>query len=204
MLESVVELLTRTNQMATGRSNPATAEITALFTALDAVHSDYTGFFDMIQRAIVAGEPVQEIAQTLILRSPEADCERTAVLAHMRLLVADAMGAEAHPFLDAVSVYFINAPLAGQCALARTLKRATEHARVAEDDALHARAEIAYSVHASLRSLQRQWAVICERHGMLKATSSDRGEAGMTPSRPVGPAGIGMRTRKRAWAEALP
>jgi hypothetical protein len=200
MLESVVELLARTNEMATGRSNPAEAEITALFSALDAVHSDYTGFRDMIQRAIVAGEPVQEIAQTLMLRSPEAECERTAVLAHMRLLVADALDAEAHPFLGAVSVYFINAPLAGQCALARTLKRATEHARDAEDDALNARAEIAYS---GLRSLQRQWAVICERHGMLKAASSGRSEAGMTPVR-RSCRRIGMRTRKRAWAEALP
>ena len=168
MLDSVVELLARTNGLATGRSGPMEGEIAAVFTTLEAVHTDYVGMFDMVRRAIVAGEPVEDIAQTLHLRRPEEASERTAVLAHMRLLLADMLGSDAYPFLHAVSAYFVTLPLSGEGQVAGALQRAMEQAQRAADDALHARAEIARSTHASLRCLQGQWDVVCREHAKLK------------------------------------
>lgn len=166
MLDSVVELLARTNGLAVGRSGPMEREVAAVFTTLEAVHADYVGMFDMVRRAIVAGEPVHDIAQTLLLRRPEECSERTAVLAHMRLLLADMLGSDAHPFLYAVSTYFVTLPLSGEGQAAIALQRALEQA--AADDALRARAEIARSTHASLRCLQGQWDVVCRAHARLK------------------------------------
>ena len=168
MLDSVVELLARTNGLATGRSGPMEREVEVVFTTLEAVHSDYVGMFEMVRRAIVAGEPVQDITQTLLLRRPEEGSERTAVLAHLRLLLADMLGSDAYPFLHAVSAYFVTLPLSGDGQAAGALQRAMEHAQGAADEALHARAEIACSTHASLRCLQGQWDVVCREHAKLK------------------------------------
>jgi len=169
MLDSVVELLARTNGLATGRSGPTEGEIAAVFTTLEAVHTDYIGIFDMVRRAIVAGEPVEDIAQTLHLRRPEEASERTAVLAHMRLLLADMLGSDAYPFLHAVSAYFVTLPLSGAGQVASALQHAMEQAQCAGDDTLHARAEIARSTHASLRCLQGQWEAVCREHARLEA-----------------------------------
>lgn len=168
MLDSVVELLARTNGLATGRSGPMEREVAGVFTTLEAVHSDYVGMFDMVRRAIVAGEPVQDIAQTLYLRRPEEGSERTAVLAHMRLLLADMLGSDAYPFLHAVSAYFVTLPLSGEGQVASALQHAMEQAQCAGDDTLHARAEIARSTHASLRCLQAQWEAVRREHAKLK------------------------------------
>lgn len=180
MLDSVVELLARTNGLATGRSGPMEHEVAGVFTTLEAVNSDYVGMFDMVRRAIVAGEPVQDIAQTLHLRRPEEGSERTAVLAHMRLLLADMLGSDAYPFLYAVSAYFVTLPLSGEGQVASALQRAMEQAQCAGDDSLHARAEIAKSTHASLRCLQGQWEAVCREHAKLKAV----------PAPPVVPAAV--------------
>ena len=169
MLDSVVELLARTNGMATGRSGPMESEVAAVFTTLEAVHSDYVGMFDMVRRAIVAGEPVQDIAQTLLLRRPEEARAGTAILAHMRLLLADTFGSDAYPFLHAVSAYFLALPLSGEGQAASALQRSTEQSQCSADDALHARAEIARSTHASLRCLQGQWDAVCREHAKLQS-----------------------------------
>lgn len=169
MLDSVVELLARTNGMATGRSGPMEHEVAAVFTTLEAVHSDYVGMFDMVRRAIIAGEPVQDIAQTLLLRRPEEACERIAVLAHMRLVLADMFGSDAYSFLHAVSAYFVALPLSGEGQAASALQRGMEQAQRAADDALHARAEIARATHASLRCLQGQWDSISREHAKLQS-----------------------------------
>lgn len=176
MLDSVVELLARTNGLAVGRSGPMEREVAAVFTTLEAVHADYVGMFDMVRRAIVAGEPVHDIAQTLLLRRPEECSERTAVLAHMRLLLADMLGSDAHPFLYAVSTYFVTLPLSGEGQAAIALQRALEQA--AADDALRARAEIARSTHASLRCLQGQWDAVCRTHARLKTIAQAPAAAG--------------------------
>jgi len=211
MLDSVVELLARTNGMATGRSGPMESEVAAVFTTLEAVHSDYVGMFDMVRRAIVAGEPVQDITQTLLLRRPEEASERTAVLAHTRLLLADMLGSDAYPFLHALSGYFVALPLSGEGHVASALQRAMEQAQRNGDDSLHARAEIARSTHASLRCLQEQWGAVCREHAKLEAmpeatavpAAADDAVAAITPLMAAIGARMPLRSGREFLADAL-
>lgn len=152
MLDSVVTLLGETSVLAKG-VDPRTS-ITRLYSAFSSVHACQVDIFEMIERAIVDGEPLADIVQMLLHRHAEENSERIAVLDAVQSILDRGDLGHLHAFFSALRAYFEQLPLSGEGAAARALEEAIASA-AREPRLLRSRGELAHAAAVSLLAVKR-------------------------------------------------
>ncbi|MDR7135376.1 hypothetical protein J2X06_002585 [Lysobacter niastensis] len=152
MLDSVVTLLGEMSVLAKG-VNPRTS-ITRLYSAFSSVHACQVDIFEMIERAIVDGEPLVDIVQLLLHRHAEENSERIAVLDAVQSILDRGDLGHLHAFFSALRAYFEQLPLSGDGAAARALADAIASS-AREPRSLRSRGQLAHAAAVSLLAVKR-------------------------------------------------
>jgi hypothetical protein len=164
VLDSVVTLLGEASVLAKG-VNPRTS-ITRLYSAFSSVHACQVDIFEMIERAIVDGEPLADIVQMLLHRHAEENSERIAVLESVHSILDRGDLGHLHAFLSALRGYFEQLPLSGEGGAAQALADALARA-AREPRSLRSRGELAHAAAVSLRAVKRGARQVDDAHASI-------------------------------------
>ena len=165
MLDSVVTLLDEASVIA---STPR-APLERLYSAFSSVHACQVDIFEMVERAIVDGEPLADVVQMLLHRHAEESSERIAVLGAVRSILDRGDLGDLHAFFSALRTYFEQLPLSGEGAAAKALADAIANA-AREPRSLRSRGELAHAAVVSLLAVKRSARQVAGAHAGIDTT----------------------------------